>query len=162
MVTRTSFAGFLGFELLVTAQPMRSRHHLGLCSSPSQLPLLPYKSMLPSTILQTCLWFTIVCWSWIAIPLLFPNKPLLLVKNRWFICFWRLTRDVSKHSDLSPAKDQESSEVLDIVTRHLTLGDPQGVRLVAGGLGHQRLGLPPRRPLYFAQDHSYWHIFLFH
>lgn len=60
--------------------------------------------------------------------------------------FLRLTRDVSKHSDLSPAKDRESSKVLNIFTRLLTLGDPEGVRLIAGGLGNQTLASPPEGP----------------
>ena len=47
---------------------------------PLQLPHFPHKSRLPSFVLWTCLWFAIDCMSHIAIFLLFPNKPYLLVK----------------------------------------------------------------------------------
>ena len=49
-------------------------------SRPSQLPPFLYKSMLLSFVLQTCLWFTTFCLSWITISLLFPNELILLVK----------------------------------------------------------------------------------
>ena len=50
-----------------------------LQNSPSQLPPFLYKRTFFSFTLQTCLWYAIVCISRIAIPLLVPNKLILLV-----------------------------------------------------------------------------------
>ena len=72
------------------SQPLRNRHHSELLlsfsglfffqSSPSQLPPFLYKIMFFSLDRLTCLWLVIACMSPITSPLLFLNKPILLVK----------------------------------------------------------------------------------
>lgn len=62
-------------------QPIRSHQHCELsfssnehCSKQLLQLLFLYKRMLSSFVLKICLWFTIVSFSWVAIPLLLPNK----------------------------------------------------------------------------------------
>lgn len=51
-----------------------------LQNKPSQLPPSLYKRMLSSFVLQTCLWFVIVCLFQIAIPMLFLKNSILLAE----------------------------------------------------------------------------------
>jgi len=54
-------------------------------NSPSQLPSFLFKRMLSSFVLETCLWCTTVCLSWIAISLLFWINSILLAELLLFL-----------------------------------------------------------------------------
>lgn len=101
-------------------QPMRSCHHFKFCFFQWTFVQNTLPNFLLSSIkghsyfvLKTCLWFTIVCLSWIVIPLLFPNKPdfaawiiyLLLLKS-WHNPIKKWTKGFSRYfkSDIKIAK----------------------------------------------------------
>lgn len=78
-----------GSRCLATAReklpPLELFQWTSVQNSPSQIPSFLYKRMLSSFVLQTCLWFAIVCLSWIAISLLFRINSILLAELLLFL-----------------------------------------------------------------------------
>ena len=67
--------------------PSPSLDELSFKEAPLNFLLFLYKVILLSFFLHTCAWFAIACISCIAILLLFPNKPILLVKITGYLIF---------------------------------------------------------------------------